>query len=67
MAVDITSDKSFEPGVPRRLFGAPQTLSPPVVSQDGKRFLIAVIGGSSTAATDTPFNVVLNWQAGLKK
>jgi serine/threonine protein kinase len=67
MAVDITTDKTFQPGVPHRLFGVPMTLSPPTVSTDGKRFLIAVVGDSSTAATDTPFNVVLNWQAVLNK
>ncbi|MBZ5632126.1 MAG: serine/threonine-protein kinase [Acidobacteriia bacterium] len=67
MAVDVTTDSSIQLGVPHRLFGALQTLSPPEASADGKRFLIAVIGGSATATTDTPFNVVLNWQAALRK
>ncbi len=67
MAVAVTADKTIQFGVPRRLFGPVQSLSPPEVSADGKHFLIAVTGGSGTATADTPFNVVLNWQAALRK
>jgi len=61
MAVEVTTDKAFQAGLPRRLFN-----SAPDVSADGKRFLYGAIGGSGTTA-QTPFTVVLNWQAALKK
>ena len=66
MAVQVTADKAFQAGVPRRLFTAPPVNTYPDMSADGKRFLYAAIGGSGTTAS-TPFTVVLNWQAALKK
>jgi Tol biopolymer transport system component len=66
MAVDISVDKTFQAGVPRRLFATPQSLTAPAVSADGKRFLFPAIGGPG-AGTQTPFIVVTNWQAALKK
>jgi Tol biopolymer transport system component len=62
----------FEPGVPQPLFEVHLTQSGPLfqydVTADGKRFLLATadtIGGGSTS---TPMlNVVVNWDAGLKK
>jgi len=66
MAVDVTTDKAFQAGVPRRLFTVPPINVAPDVSADGKRFLYGAIGGSGTTA-QTPFTVVLNWQAALKK
>ncbi|HSR06836.1 MAG TPA: protein kinase [Bryobacteraceae bacterium] len=66
MAVDVTADKTFQAGVPRRLFTAPQFLFSYSVSSDGKRFLFPAIGGAGANA-QTPFTVVTNWQAALKK
>jgi Tol biopolymer transport system component len=61
---------TFQPGVPQQLFET--ELSAPVaamdqydVTADGKRFLVnAVSFGSATSAA---LNVVVNWDAGLKK
>jgi Tol biopolymer transport system component len=64
MAVDITADKAFQAGTPRRLFPTPGFLTPPDSAADGKRFLFALPDGANT---QTPITVVLNWQAGLKK
>jgi len=64
MAVDVSGGAAFQAGVPRRLFPAPPTVAPPDVSADGKRFLFSAPEGSNTS---TPFVVVLNWQALLKK
>ncbi|MDD1679965.1 MAG: hypothetical protein LUO93_12375, partial [Methanomicrobiales archaeon] len=66
MAVAVTAEKAFQAGVPRRLFVAPQIISQPDVSADGTRFLFAAIGGPGASA-QTPFIVVTNWQAALKK
>ena len=62
-AVDVTTEKVFQAGTPRRLFSQP-LLSAPDVLPDGKRFLYAMSEGS---ATDSPYTVVLNWQATLRK
>jgi Tol biopolymer transport system component len=65
MAVDIDTRAGFQAGTPRRLFTAP----PPLTSgwsltNDGKRFLfITTPSGGRTS----PFTVVLNWAAALKK
>ncbi|HSW38265.1 MAG TPA: hypothetical protein VLL97_02095, partial [Acidobacteriota bacterium] len=67
MAVPVRSGTTtFEPGLAKALFSIPgssirRTYAP---SGDGRRFLVAKpVGG----ATTTPFTVILNWQAGLKK
>jgi eukaryotic-like serine/threonine-protein kinase len=69
MAVDVTTDKTFQFGVPKRLFQAP---TPPTtlsgagdISYDGKRFLFIAPQGASNAPA--PFTVVLNWFSALKK
>jgi Tol biopolymer transport system component/predicted Ser/Thr protein kinase len=67
MAVDVNGAATFQAGVPRKLFDAPPTTSAPDVSADGKRWLIPVLLGTTGSATTSPFNVVLNWQAALKK
>jgi hypothetical protein len=69
MAVDVTTDKTFQFGAPKRLFQAPalatSTIGGGEISADGKRFLfVAPQGGSSAPA---PFTVVLNWFSALKK
>jgi hypothetical protein len=63
MAVDVTTDGTFQAGRPRRLFSA-GLITPPDVTADGKRFLYALPEG---ATAQTPFMVVLNWQAALRK
>jgi hypothetical protein len=60
--VDVSTGKTFQAGVPKRLFGTPNT--PGDVTADGQRFLFASPYGLNT---QTPFIVVLNWQAALKK
>jgi len=64
MAVDVNAGASFQVGTPRRIFSIPGQFAPPDVVADGKRFLLALPEGSNT---QTPFTVVLNWQAALKK
>jgi len=63
MAVDVSTEKTFQPGVPRRLFTIP-LLSPGDVRADGKRFVFPAPEGSNAPS---PFTVVTNWQAALKK
>ena len=64
-AVDVTTDKTFQAGVPKRLFSAPSVVASGFdFTADGKQFLIAAQQGAGTPA---PFTVVLNWRAGLKK
>jgi eukaryotic-like serine/threonine-protein kinase len=68
MAVEVATSPAFRAGVPKALFEAP--LDPNSiaaqwdVTADGKRFLIPA---SKTQSEQPPFNVVLNWQAALKK
>ena len=65
MAVDVTTDKTFQAGVPKRLFSAQPALTSGIdVTADGKQFVFAAPQGPSTPR---PFTVVLNWRAGLKK
>ncbi len=61
--VDVSTDKAFHAEVPRRLFGVRAVASPDVAA-DGKRFLYPVPEGTNF---QSPFTVVLNWQAVLKK
>ena len=66
MAVNVNAEKAFQPEAPRPLFNIP-LLSPGDagdVSADGKRFLYAAPEGSNTPS---PFMVVTNWPATLKK
>jgi Tol biopolymer transport system component len=67
MAVEVTTNPMFRPGTPRVLFQAPQVQLSVVtfwdLTADGKRFLFPAPLGQSA----TPFTVVLNWQAALKK
>jgi Tol biopolymer transport system component len=70
MAVPVKSGPPFEAGTPVPLFDF-DPLSPPLMGRfayepaaDGQRFLtLQLVGGS----TSPPINVVVNWQAGLKK
>jgi Tol biopolymer transport system component len=69
MAVDVATDSVFRAGVPRVLFPVPPTLLGAAFSQwdvtsDGKRFLFPA---PTVQSAQAPFNVVLNWQAALKK
>jgi eukaryotic-like serine/threonine-protein kinase len=63
MAVSVSPGKTFQFEAPRLLFTVP-LLAPFDVTADGKRFLIAAPEGSSAPS---PFTVVTNWQAALKK
>jgi serine/threonine protein kinase/Tol biopolymer transport system component len=63
---------TFESGIPQPLFeahlflqGVTQVFEEYDVTADGKRFLLNSVGGSSESAR--PLNVVLNWDAGLRK
>jgi hypothetical protein len=68
MAVEIDADVTFLAGTPRQLFSIPGLLSAPDaapdLTSDGTRFLFALSEGANS---QTPFMVVLNWQAALKK
>jgi Tol biopolymer transport system component len=71
MVVDVSADPVFKAGVPKILFQAPPTTSTVLssytqwdVTADGKRFLFPA---PTAQSAQTPFNVVLNWQAALKK
>jgi len=64
MAVQISTNKGFEAGTPRRMFAVPGATPGWDLSPDGKRFLFVA---SPNANRATPFTVVLNWAAGLKK
>jgi eukaryotic-like serine/threonine-protein kinase len=69
MAVSIATQPAFEAGIPKALFRMPVAGGPAIgskwdVTADGQRFLIAA---PAAASATTPFTVVLNWQAGLKK
>jgi Tol biopolymer transport system component len=64
MAVPVAaSDASFQPGTPHALFQTPRGFAAWDVAVDGKRFLFAV----PERETQTPFTVILNWTALLKK
>jgi eukaryotic-like serine/threonine-protein kinase len=63
MAVDVATDKTFHADAPRKLFNT-LVLTRYDVSSDGKRFLHRAPDGANTL---TPFTIVLNWQAALKK
>jgi hypothetical protein len=64
MAVDVNTSGVFQAGVPKPLFKTPSGVLFWDVSSDGKRFLMAA---PSTANTQRPFTIVLNWQSALKK
>lgn len=67
MAVDVRQNgAAFEAGVPQVLFqGPPAGDYMWDVTPDGKRFLVAVPQGESSA--QAPISVMLNWPAQLKK
>ena len=69
MAVEVSPSSTFQAGVPKVLFQGPEIISGSEYSQwgvsaDGKKFLFAAPAAQFAQA---PFNVVLNWQAALKK
>ena len=69
MAVEVTTEPVFQAAALKALFqaplaGGPASLPQWDVSSDGKRFLFPA---PAEQAASTPFTVVLNWQAGLKK
>jgi len=64
MAVEVTARPEFQPGIPTPLFQSPPGAIVGDVTADGKRFLLVTPVGQSAA---TPFTIVLNWMAGLKK
>jgi eukaryotic-like serine/threonine-protein kinase len=70
MAVPVKSGPLFEAGTPAPLFDFDPLTSPLMgrfayqPTADGQRFLVLqLVGGSASP----PINVVVNWQAGLKK
>lgn len=72
MAVEVRSGASFEAGPPRELFqtriagplGVGLRFNYAVAPPDGRRFLMVLADEESSP---TPFTVVLNWTADLKK
>jgi Tol biopolymer transport system component len=65
MAVDVTAIPSFQAGAPRPPTEAPLGAAFGDAAADGKRYLVGVPVERTTAPP--PFNVVLNWQAALKR
>jgi Tol biopolymer transport system component len=69
MAVGVTAGSVVQVGVPRVLFKAPPRVPKNLglpdweSSPDGKRFLFLV----PETQGESPFTIVLNWQAGFKK
>ena len=57
----VASSNQIEPGKPQPLFRAPANAYD--VSQDGKRFLLNVVGDQNIK----PITVVMNWTAELTK
>ena len=69
MAVPVKAvGSSFEAGIPTKLFEAPFVRASHrnryVVASSGKRFLVNMTVEQTTAS---PFTVVLNWPAAVKK
>jgi Tol biopolymer transport system component/tRNA A-37 threonylcarbamoyl transferase component Bud32 len=68
MSVDIRSGPGqFEAGIPKPLFDAaftPAVRNRVVISPDGQRFLVMT---RAEQTTTTPFTLVLNWVAGVKR
>jgi hypothetical protein len=66
MVVEVSTIPTFQAGPPQFLFQVPpqNRRLPGIHTADGKRFLFPV---PADRTAQTPFTVVLNWQAGLKK
>ena len=71
MSVEVNTNPTFQPGVPKLLLEAPFVMAGAHnknnaydISPDGKRFLATLPVGQNLSS---PITVVLNWQAGLKK
>jgi Tol biopolymer transport system component len=64
MALEVSTNAVFQPGVPKVLFRAPPGATIWDAAPDGQRFLFPVLVNDSARA---PFTLVLNWQAALKK
>jgi hypothetical protein len=63
VAREVSTEKSFQAGASRQLFNV-QNLSEGDVSTDGKRLLRVEPEGSNAPS---PFMLVTNWPAALKK
>jgi Tol biopolymer transport system component len=73
MAVSVQDQATFQPGIPQALFeaavnmsGLSDSRSRFVFTADGQRVLVIVNLGQE-AGMSSPINVVLNWNAELKK
>jgi eukaryotic-like serine/threonine-protein kinase len=64
MAVDVNTRGIFQAGIPKPLFKVTPGVVYWDVTSDGKRFLMPA---PSATGPQSPFTVVLNWQAALKK
>jgi Tol biopolymer transport system component/tRNA A-37 threonylcarbamoyl transferase component Bud32 len=63
LSVDVSTTPVFRAGVPNLMFKAPASSNWDVTA-DGQRFLFVVPAGQNSAS---PYTVVLNWQAVLKR
>jgi Tol biopolymer transport system component len=63
LSVDVSTTPVFRAGVPNLMFKAPASSNWDVTA-DGQRFLFVVPVGQNSAS---PYTVVLNWQAALKR
>ncbi len=68
MAVEIKTGAALEPGAPQPLFQTRINVNPGIdqyaVTGDGQRFIVIT---PAEGQKPTPFNIVLNWMAELKK
>jgi eukaryotic-like serine/threonine-protein kinase len=63
-AVAFATDRGVVIGAPRALYQVPGVDTAWAVTRDGERFLLAVPAG---LVTPSPFSVVFNWQAAVKR
>jgi Tol biopolymer transport system component len=61
MSVDVSTNSTFQPGIPKRLFTLPAASGGWTVTADGKRFLVAMPLPQGTTRV-TPITVVLSWE-----
>jgi Tol biopolymer transport system component len=67
VAVEVATTPTFKPGPARQVFSLSARARLGDVTSDGKRFLVLVPTGRDAPPMTTPYSVVLNWTAVLRK
>ena len=65
MSVDVIAGAAFQAGAPKPIFRLPPGATALAIDGDGQRILVSTPTGEQ--ATQPPFTVILNWQAGLRR